>query len=195
MPSRFDVLADDDSDSGSSDSDESNIRGHGHGHGHGRGTAKKSKHNNNTHTHQSSSAPAPASASASPYVPSFEDLSLTRNDEEIALDAIYGEDFTSKKGAWGYPIFCVKVRPPDIEPTKIGSYLTLHVKLGKEYPFVTPSVEFKDVKGLSVTEQRSLLNDINNSCKELALTGSVMVCELVQCKFYYSAYRVLYCTV
>lgn len=57
-------------------------------------------------------------------IPSYEDLSLTRVDEETVLNAVYGDDFWKRNGAWGSSILCVKVRPPDTEPCKIGSQLT-----------------------------------------------------------------------
>lgn len=55
-------------------------------------------------------------------VPSHEDLSMTRADEETVLAAVYGDDFTREKGVWGCARLCVHVRPPDTE--KVGSELT-----------------------------------------------------------------------
>ena len=57
-------------------------------------------------------------------IPSYEDVSITRIDEETVLSAVYGDDFITKDGPWGNTILCVKVRPPDTEPSKIGSQLT-----------------------------------------------------------------------
>jgi hypothetical protein len=48
-------------------------------------------------------------------VPSHEDLSLSRADEETVLTAVYGEDFHREKGVWGCARLCVHVRPPDAE--------------------------------------------------------------------------------
>jgi len=62
-------------------------------------------------------------AMAMPSVPSYEDLSLTRIDEETVLSAVYGNDFSRKEGPWGSRIFCVHVRPIDIAPEQIGSQL------------------------------------------------------------------------
>lgn len=113
-------------------------------------------------------------------VPSYEDLSLTRIDEETVLNAVYGDDFSKRNGPWGSSILCVKVRPPDTEPSKIGSQLTLTVQPGKKYPYVPPMIEFQDVKGLGISEQAKLKRQLNDRCKELSSIGSVMVCELVQ---------------
>lgn len=54
-------------------------------------------------------------------VPSHEDLSMTRADEETVLAAVYGHDFTREKGVWGCARLNVHVRPPDTE--KVGSEL------------------------------------------------------------------------
>ena len=55
-------------------------------------------------------------------VPSHEDLSLCRADEETVLTAVYGDDFSAETGVWGVPRLNVHVRPPDSE--HIGSELT-----------------------------------------------------------------------
>jgi hypothetical protein len=57
-------------------------------------------------------------------IPSYEDLSITRIDEETVLNAVYADEFSTKEGPWGSRIWCVKVRPLDTEPSKIGSQLT-----------------------------------------------------------------------
>lgn len=54
----------------------------------------------------------------------MEDLTIQREDEEVVLIAVYGEDYAKEDGVWGYPIHCVHVRPPDIEKERIGSELT-----------------------------------------------------------------------
>lgn len=56
-------------------------------------------------------------------IPAYEDLSSTRLDEETVLIAVYGDDFHTKDGPWGSKMFCVNVRPPDIDSEKIGSQL------------------------------------------------------------------------
>jgi len=57
-------------------------------------------------------------------IPSYEDISITRIDEETVLNAVYGDDFITKDGPWKKQVLCVKVRPLDTEPSKIGSQLT-----------------------------------------------------------------------
>jgi hypothetical protein len=53
-----------------------------------------------------------------------EDLSTARADEETVLAAVYGEeDFRRIPGVWGCAKLQVKVRPPDVEPQRIGSSL------------------------------------------------------------------------
>ena len=114
-------------------------------------------------------------------VPSFEDLSSYRHDEETVLEAVYGNDFSKKDGAWGCPELLVSVRPPDIDdPSHIGSELQLSVQLTKQYPYVVPKITFKEVKGLSKMQQTTLMTTLQDRAKELASSGSVMVCELVQ---------------
>ncbi len=56
-------------------------------------------------------------------IPVYEDLSMTRVDEETVLNAVYGDDFYMKDGPWGSKVFCVNVRPPDIDADRIGSRL------------------------------------------------------------------------
>ena len=74
-------------------------------------------------------------------IPSYEDLSSNRSDEEMGLVAIYGDDFSKEVGTWGQQKLLVKVRPPGIEdPHKIGSSLTLATQIGKQYPYVVPKI-------------------------------------------------------
>lgn len=113
-------------------------------------------------------------------VPSYEDLSTTRVDEETVLQAIYGEDYWKSEGVWGSSVLNIHVQPPDIPSDQIGSKLTLSITLGKHYPYVVPSITLKDVEGLNVSKQKSLMEKISGRCKELASVGSVMACELVQ---------------
>ena len=57
-------------------------------------------------------------------IPSYEDLSVARADEETVLEAVYGDDFTRRDGKGGYAQLSVRVRPPDIERERVGSELT-----------------------------------------------------------------------
>lgn len=59
-------------------------------------------------------------------------------------------------------------------------YNSLSVQPGKKYPYVPPTIEFQDVKGLGISEQAKLKQKLNARCQELSSIGSVMVCELVQ---------------
>lgn len=113
-------------------------------------------------------------------IPSYEDLSTTRYDEETVLQAIYGEDYSKTVGVWGSSVLNIRVRPPDIPADQIGSRVTLSLTLGKRYPYVAPSVHLKSIEGLTLNQQKILLGKLSLRCKDLASIGSVMVCELVQ---------------
>ena len=113
-------------------------------------------------------------------VPSYEDLSTSRADEETVLSAIYGPDFTREDGAWGCAKLNVQVRPPDVDQSHVGSQLRLSVQLSKQYPYVLPKIELQDVKGLSKEQQSDLMGKLKERGAELAKSGNVMVCELVQ---------------
>jgi translation initiation factor 2-alpha kinase 4 len=117
-------------------------------------------------------------------IPSYEDLSTSRADEETVLSAVYGSDFTRQKGTWGCPKLQVLVRPPELaeddKKDKIGCELTLSVQLGKRYPYVVPTIELLNVRGLSKPEQAVLLQQLKERMIELSTTGTVMVIELVQ---------------
>ena len=118
---------------------------------------------------------------SSVVVPSFEDLSLCRSDEETVLAAVYGPDFTSKTGAQGRATrLNVHVRPPDTEKDHVGTQLTLSLKLQKQYPYVMPTIQMKKVTGLSLDEQTQLMGLLTTRAKQLSQTGSVMMVELVQ---------------
>lgn len=52
--------------------------------------------------------------------------------------------------------------------------------MGRNYPYVTPSIKLKQVKGIDKKEQANLINLIKDRSVSLAESGSVMVCELVQ---------------
>jgi hypothetical protein len=57
------------------------------------------------------------------HIPSYEDLSTSRADEETVLQAVYAQDFRRQVGVWGCARLEVDVRPPDIDPEQIGSHL------------------------------------------------------------------------
>lgn len=57
---------------------------------------------------------------------------------------------------------------------------SLSIQLGKQYPYVAPAIECRNVKGLSKEEQGELLSQLQARAAELAVTGSVMMIELVQ---------------
>ena len=52
--------------------------------------------------------------------------------------------------------------------------------MGKQYPYVAPAVECRNVTGLSKEEQGELMSQLQSRAIELAETGSVMMIELVQ---------------
>jgi hypothetical protein len=45
-------------------------------------------------------------------------------------------------------------------------HLCLSVQLGKNYPYVVPAIELRDVSGLSKKEQQELLGHLDNRAKE-----------------------------
>jgi len=158
MTSRFAVLHNDDSDSSSSSSSNS--------HKAGRTAAQHSK---------------PSHSDAQVLIPSYEDLSSTRTDEETVLSAVYGNDFTCHSGAWGCPKLQVAVRPPDTRnPQVVGCHLTLSVQLTRQYPYVPPTIKLLHVVGLSSAQQTVLQTQLHDRAVELAASGTVMVIELVQ---------------
>jgi eukaryotic translation initiation factor 2-alpha kinase 4 len=113
-------------------------------------------------------------------VPNYEDLSMQRTDEETVLTAIYGSDFVRQSGPWGQPKFAVQVRPPDLEAKHIGCSVVLSTTIPKQYPYVVPKIALEQVRGLSKDLQATLMDMLHDRAKELAETGQVMVCELVQ---------------
>ena len=54
------------------------------------------------------------------------------------------------------------------------------MQLGQNYPYVTPTIHFRNVKGLSSKEQAELMALVVARATECALSGSVMMIELVQ---------------
>ena len=69
------------------------------------------------------SAPsAPPSALEEVSLPPYEDLSVSRADEETVLTAVYGDDFTREDGVLGVARLSVHCRPPDVD--RVGCELT-----------------------------------------------------------------------
>lgn len=56
----------------------------------------------------------------------------------------------------------------------------LSVQVGKQYPYVAPTIEMKEIKGLSKEEQAELAKQLGDRAKVLSESGSVMMIELVQ---------------
>ena len=125
---------------------------------------------------------AAAAAAAAVNGPNVdEDLSLCRADEETVLQAVYAEDFTRKVGSNGRATrLNVHVRPPDTENDHVGTQLTLSLKLQKQYPYVVPTIQLKNVQGLSPDEHRQLMTQLMTRAEQLSQSGSVMMVELVQ---------------
>lgn len=122
----------------------------------------------------------PLDSTGNSYVPAYEDLSSCRMDEITVLQVVYGSDFVQETGPWNLSIMVIHVRPPDLEPAKIGSHLSLAITIPKKYPYIVPSIELRNVQGLSSQETAELLKLLQNRASELASSGSVMVVELVQ---------------
>ena len=59
-------------------------------------------------------------------------------------------------------------------------HFSLSVQLGKQYPYVLPTIEFRNVSGLTKKEQQELMGKLDKRARECAQLGSVMMCELVQ---------------
>jgi eukaryotic translation initiation factor 2-alpha kinase 4 len=58
--------------------------------------------------------------------------------------------------------------------------LVLSMKLHKQYPYAMPTLQFKNVQGLSKQEQTELMDLVTARAKQLSQSGSVMMVELVQ---------------
>ena len=54
------------------------------------------------------------------------------------------------------------------------------LQTGKKYPYIPPTVELENIKGLTDKERIYLMEMIHKRCQALSENGSVMVCELVQ---------------
>ena len=147
------------------------------------GDRKKRQPNKNERQdqqHRAAAAAQEGASASSPPIPAYEDLSTTRMDEITVLEAVYGEDFTRTEGVWGCPHLQVRVTPPDIDPVRVGSHLVLSAQLSKQYPYVAPALELRDIKGLTRDEQAELNKQLTERAKELSKSGSVMMIELVQ---------------
>ena len=117
---------------------------------------------------------------ASVTVPAYEDLSLARMNEEMALKEIYRTDFSAKIGVWNCPCWTINVRPQGLDPKSIGTSLQLEVQLGKKYPYVVPKIDLKNITGLSPQEEKQLRLDLQERAAELAQSGTEMMFDLVQ---------------
>ena len=56
----------------------------------------------------------------------------------------------------------------------------MKVQLVRKYPYVAPTIELANVKGITPNEQKELLKILKTKSRQLAKSGLVMVCELVQ---------------
>lgn len=123
-----------------------------------------------------------SSTSEDVVVPSFEDLSLCRSDEETVLQAVYGSDFTHKESrqTGRTTRLSVHVRPPDTDANHVGTQLVLSLKLHKDYPYAIPTIQLQKVQGLSAQEQAELQEQLTTRGQQLAQVGSVMMVEMVQ---------------
>jgi Protein kinase domain/RWD domain len=166
---RFDALQTDDSSDSDADVAEADQNG-GSGNGTNGGNSLLSRRDKDGSNDQDDQV----------VIPPYEDLSSSRADEEMVLQAIYGDDYHSEVGAWGQKKLFVKVRPPDLEPKQIGCGATVSAQLSKRYPYVAPKIELKDVRGLSKEAEELLVQNLNERAYGLAAVGSVVVCELVQ---------------
>ena len=149
MPSRFDAFLNHDEESEEEEEEEEDYT--------------SARNESVTNTHKSTN------------IPSYEDLSLVRADEEMVLGAVYGDDFR-KEGS----ILNVNIRPPDVESDKIGSELTLSLNMCKKYPYELPIIKLRNVRGLNEKEKTELMSILSERGNECAAAGSVMMCELVQ---------------
>jgi hypothetical protein len=58
-------------------------------------------------------------------IPSFEDLSLCRTDEETVLAAVYSDDFKKEPGeAWGSHVYSIQAKPQGLTTEETGCSLT-----------------------------------------------------------------------
>ena len=102
----------------------------------------------------------------------YDDLSITRADEETVLAAMYGNDFLPQEST-----LRLLVRPPHVDHTE----LTLVVLRSPSYPYTPPtSIQLTQVKGLTETEQGTLQTMLDRCAIECAAEGNVVMCELVQ---------------
>ena len=122
-----------------------------------------------------------------------EDLSMQRHDEETALSAIYGNDFSSETGAWNCPLYKIRIRRAS-EVTDHGGVhvhdannddgkkieLTLQIQLNKKYPYSIPMIQLTNVIGCPTAKLSDLINLLQLKAKECADLGCVMGWELGQ---------------
>lgn len=123
-----------------------------------------------------------------------EDLSMQRHDEETALSAIYGSDFSLCVGAWNCPLYKIRIRRASEVTDHGGGHqhdvnkcddtkkmeLTLQIQLNKKYPYSIPMIQLTNVIGIPTTRMSELLHLLQTKAKECADTGVVMGWELGQ---------------
>lgn len=121
-----------------------------------------------------------------------EDLSMQRHDEETALSAIYGNDFSLESGAWNCPLYKIRIRRASEVTDHGGTHvhnnhddrkkmeLTLQIQLNKKYPYSVPMIQLTNVIGIPTTRMSELLNLLQAKAKECADLGAVMGWELGQ---------------
>ena len=142
---------------------------------------------------RSSSIDQAATCAIQDLATSREDLSMQRHDEETALSAIYGNDFSLESGAWNCPLYKIRIRRAS-EVTDHGGCndhnasnddgkkmeLTLQIQLNKKYPYSIPMIQLTNVIGCPTTRLSELINLLQNKAKECADLGCVMGWELGQ---------------
>jgi translation initiation factor 2-alpha kinase 4 len=141
---------------------------------------------------RSSSMDQAASCAVEDLTATMEDLSMQRHDEETALSAIYGNDFSLESGAWNCPLYKIRIRRAS-EVTDHGVVnehannadkkkmeLTLQIQLNKKYPYSVPMIQLKNLVGIPIIRMSELLNLLQAKAKECANLGAVMGWELGQ---------------
>lgn len=68
----------------------------------------------------------------------------------------------------------------DCDPVQTTNGLSLSAQLGRKYPYEIPTMELRNVRGLSLPQQKQLRKIITANAQKLSTTGNVMMCELVQ---------------
>lgn len=131
-------------------------------------------------------------------IPNYEDLSVTRMDEETVLQAVYGEDFTkiTDGGPWKNALI-YQITIPYTPPGESSPHfcVTLECQIDPhKYPYLVPqiSIHTKNIASvnaissiagtptasLSQNQQKEMLSQLQDKSTELR--GTVMMMELVQ---------------